>query len=83
LSSDGASTSEADDQFLSNRVPGQDGWSLKTILRVTFGGWPIEDCYREANAQAAGSHHKTRRQRLLELGIKLDKIKTIFPKQPL
>ncbi len=135
--------------FLSNRVPGQDGWSLRTILRVTFGRWPIEDCFREAkeelgfdhfecrgwtpsedvfsgelltteqvrraanavvgsmdlpsrlrrklfvaeasrqlyyaqrNAQAARSHHKTRHQRLLELGINLDKIKIIFPKPPL
>ncbi len=158
--------------FLSNRVPGHDGWSLRKILRVTFGRWPIEDCFREAkeelgfdhfecrgwrsihrhlfvtilsqlfcarvrqklspseevfsgelltteqvrraanvvvgsmslpprvrhnlfdaeasrqlyyarrNAQAARSHHKTRRKRLIELGINPDKIKAIFPKQP-
>ena len=158
--------------FLSNRVPGQNGWSLRTILRVTFGRWPIEDCFREAkeelgfdhfecrgwrsihrhlfvailsqlfcaqvrqqltpsedvfsgelltteqvrraanavvgsmdlpsrlrrklfeaeasrqlyyaqrNAQAARSHHKTRHQRLLELGINPDRITTIFPKPP-
>lgn len=158
--------------FLSNRVPGRDGWSLRKILRVTFGRWPVEDCFREAkeelgfdhfecrgwrsihrhlfvtilsqlfcarvrqklspseevfsgelltteqvrraanvvvesmslpprvrhglfeaeasrqlynsrrNAQAARSHHKTRRKRLLELGINPDKIKAIFAKQP-
>jgi hypothetical protein len=33
--------------FLSNPVPGRDGWSLRKILRVAFGRWSIEDCFRE------------------------------------
>lgn len=159
--------------FLSNRVPGRDGWSLRKILRVAFGRWPVEDCFREAkeelgldhfecrgwrcihrhlyvtilsqlfcarvrqklspsqevtsgqlltmeqvrraanvfvssiglpprcrvqlfadevarqkyyarrNAQAANSHRKTRNKRLQELGIDIEKIKSVFPKSPL
>lgn len=158
--------------FLSNRVPGRVGWSLRKLLRVAFGRWPIEDCFREAkeeigldhfecrgwrcihrhlyvailsqlfcarvrwqlspsddvvsgelltveqvrraanvfldcidlsprhrnqryqhevdrqayharrNAQASKSHRKTRRQRLADLGIDLDKIKSVPPKPP-
>ena len=158
--------------FLSNRVPGAGGWSLRKLLRVAFGRWPVEDCFREAkeelgfdhfecrswksihrhlfvtilshlfcartrqqlspsddvfsgelltteqvrraanvvleshdlpprirqkryedeaarqlyhtrrNAQAATSHHATRRKRLAELGIDPDKIKSVRPKTP-
>jgi hypothetical protein len=37
--------------FLANHVPGRDGWSLRKILRVAFGRWPIEDCFREAKGE--------------------------------
>ncbi len=37
--------------FLSNRVPGRDGWTLRQILRVAFGRWPIEDCFRETKEE--------------------------------
>jgi len=42
--------------FLSNRVPGRDGWSLRKILRVAFGRWPIEDCFREAKEELGLDH---------------------------
>jgi hypothetical protein len=29
--------------FLSNRVPGRYGWTLRMILRIAFGRWPSED----------------------------------------
>jgi SRSO17 transposase len=46
--------------FLSNRVPGRDGWSLRQILRVAFGRWPIEDCFREAKEELGLDHYECR-----------------------
>ncbi len=46
--------------FLSNRVPGRDGWSLRKILRVAFGRWPIEDCFREAKEELGFDHFECR-----------------------
>ena len=46
--------------FLSNRVPGRDGWTLRMILRVAFGRWPIEDCFREAKEELGLDHFECR-----------------------
>jgi SRSO17 transposase len=46
--------------FLSNRVPGRDGWSLRMILRVAFGRWPIEDCFRESKEELGLDHFECR-----------------------
>jgi SRSO17 transposase len=46
--------------FLSNRVPGRDGWSLRQILRVAFGRWPIEDCFRETKEELGLDHYECR-----------------------
>jgi SRSO17 transposase len=46
--------------FLSNRVPGRDGWTLRKILRVAFGRWPVEDCFREAKEELGLDHFECR-----------------------
>ena len=46
--------------FLSNRVAGRDRWSLRKILRVAFGRWPIEDCFREAKEELGLDHFECR-----------------------
>ena len=46
--------------FLSNRVPGRDGWSLRKILRVAFGRWPVEDCFRETKEELGLDHFECR-----------------------
>lgn len=46
--------------FLSNRVPGRDGWTLRQNLRVAFGRWPIEDCFREAKEELGLDHFECR-----------------------
>lgn len=46
--------------FLSNHVPGRDGWTLRMILRVAFGRWPIEDCFREAKEELGLDHFECR-----------------------
>lgn len=33
--------------FLTNRVPSRDGWTPRKTVRVAFGRWLIEDCFRE------------------------------------
>ena len=45
---------------LSNRVPGRDEWSLRKILRVAFGRWPIEDCFRETKEKLSLNHFECR-----------------------
>lgn len=46
--------------FLTNRVLGQSGWSLRKILRVAFGRWPVEDCFREAKEELGLDHFECR-----------------------
>jgi SRSO17 transposase len=46
--------------FLSNRVPGRDGWTLRKTLRVAFGRWPVEDCFREAKEELGLDHFECR-----------------------
>lgn len=46
--------------FLTNHVPGRDGWSLRKILRVAFGRWPVEDCFREAKEELGLDHFECR-----------------------
>ncbi|MFV0446559.1 MAG: transposase, partial [Planctomycetaceae bacterium] len=46
--------------FLSNRVPGRDGWTLRKLLRVAFGRWPIEDCFRETKEELGLDHFECR-----------------------
>ena len=46
--------------FLSNRVPGLADWSLRKILRVAFGRWPIENCFREAKEELGRDHFECR-----------------------
>jgi SRSO17 transposase len=46
--------------FLSNRVPGLGGWNLRKILRVAFGRWPVEDCFREAKEELGLDHFECR-----------------------
>jgi SRSO17 transposase len=46
--------------FLSNRVPGRLGWNVRMILRVAFGRWPVEDCFREAKEELGLDHFECR-----------------------
>jgi SRSO17 transposase len=46
--------------FLSNRVPGRGGWTLRDILRVAFGRWKVEACFREAKEELGWDHFECR-----------------------
>ena len=52
--------------FLSNRVPGERNpvtgkWvSLRWLLRVAFGRWPIENCFRQGKEELGLDHYQVR-----------------------
>lgn len=46
--------------FLSNRVPGRKEWTLRRILRVAFGRWAVEGCFREAKEELGLDHFECR-----------------------
>ena len=35
-------------------------WSLRKILRVAFGGWPVEDCFRKTQEELGLDHFECR-----------------------
>lgn len=46
--------------FFSNRVPGREGWTLRDLLRVAFGRWQVEACFREAKEELGWDHFECR-----------------------
>jgi hypothetical protein len=46
--------------FLSNRVVGQTGWTLRDLLRVDFTRWRVEACFREVKEQLGWDHFECR-----------------------
>jgi hypothetical protein len=42
--------------FISNRVPGEKGITLRWLLCVAFGRWSIERCFREAKDELGMDH---------------------------
>lgn len=46
--------------FVSNRVPGEPGVTLRWLLRVAFGRWPVESCFREAKEELGMDHYEVR-----------------------
>ena len=46
--------------FLSNRVPGQRGWTLRELLRVAFTRWQVEACFREVKEELGWDHFECR-----------------------
>ncbi len=46
--------------FISNRVPGRDGRSLRALLRVAFSRAQVEGCFREAKEELGMDHFECR-----------------------
>lgn len=46
--------------FISNRVPGRGGWTVRELLRVAFGRWKVEACFREAKEELGWDHFECR-----------------------
>ena len=46
--------------FIANRVPGEPGVTLRWLLRVAFGRWSVESCFREAKEELGMDHYEVR-----------------------
>jgi SRSO17 transposase len=46
--------------FVANCVPGEKGITLRWLLRVAFGRWPVERCFREAKDELGMDHYQVR-----------------------
>tara|TARA_R110002072_G_scaffold302799_1_gene488855 strand:- start:82 stop:771 length:690 start_codon:yes stop_codon:yes gene_type:complete len=46
--------------FPSNRVPGRGGWTIRDLLRIAFGRWKVEACFREAKEELGWDHFECR-----------------------
>ena len=46
--------------FVSNRVPGERGMTLRRLLRIAFGRWSVESCFREAKEELGLDHYEDR-----------------------
>ena len=51
--------------FVSNRVPGERGISLRRLLRAAFGRWSVESCFRQAKEELGLDHYEVRGWRCL------------------
>jgi hypothetical protein len=46
--------------FVGNRVPGRGGWTVRELLRIAFGRWRVEACFREAKEELGWDHFECR-----------------------
>jgi len=51
--------------FIANRVPWERGFSLRRLLRVAFGRWSVESCFREAKEELGLDQYEVRGWRCL------------------
>ena len=45
---------------VSNRVPGEQGMSVRRLLRIAFGRWSVENCFRQAKEELGLDHYEVR-----------------------
>jgi SRSO17 transposase len=64
--------------FVSNRVPGERGISLRRLLRVAFQRWSVESCLREAKEELGLDHYEMRGWRGLHRHFYLTQLSHLF-----
>ncbi len=64
--------------FLANRVPGEKGISLRGLLRVAFGRWSVERCFRVAKDELGMDHYQVRGWRCLHRHFYLTQARYLF-----
>lgn len=64
--------------FIANRVPGERGISLRRLLRVAFGRWSVESCFREAKEELGLDHYEVRGWRCLHRHFYLTQLTHLF-----
>lgn len=64
--------------FVANRVPGKKGITLRWLLRVAFGRWSVESCFREAKEELGMDHYEVRGWRCLHRHLYLTQLSHLF-----
>jgi SRSO17 transposase len=64
--------------FVSNRVPGERGITLRFLLRVAFGRWSVEDCFRQAKEELGLDHYEVRGWRCVHRHFYLVQLSQLF-----
>lgn len=64
--------------FVSNRVPGERGISLRRLLRIAFGRWSVESCFRQAKEELGLDHYEVRGWRCLHRHFYLTQLTHLF-----
>ena len=64
--------------FVANRVPGEKVVTLRWLLRVAFGRWPIESCFREAKHELGMDHYQVRGRRCIHRHFFLTQVSHLF-----
>ena len=64
--------------FIANRVPGERGITLRWLLRVAFGRWSVERCFRVAKDELGMDHYQVRGWRCLHRHFYLTQASYLF-----
>jgi len=64
--------------FVSNRVPGERGMTLRRLLRIAFGRWSVESCFREAKEELGLDHYEVRGWRCVHRHFYLAQLSHLF-----
>jgi SRSO17 transposase len=64
--------------FVSNRLPGEQGMTLRFLLRVAFGRWSVEDCFRQAKEELGLDHYEVRGWRCVHRHFYLVQLSHLF-----
>jgi SRSO17 transposase len=64
--------------FVCNRVPGEGGLTLRWLLRVAFGRWSVESCFRQAKEELGLDHYEVRGWRSLHRHFYLTQLSHLF-----
>ena len=64
--------------FVSNRVPGERGITLRWLLRVAFQRWSVESCFRQAKEELGLDHYEVRGWRCVHRHFYLTQLSHLF-----
>jgi SRSO17 transposase len=64
--------------FVSNRVPGARGITLRRLLRAAFQRWSVESCFRQAKEELGLDHYEVRGWRCLHRHFYLTQLSHLF-----
>jgi len=64
--------------FLANAVPGVQRMTLRRLLRIAFGRWSVENCFRQAKEELGLDHYEVRGWRCVHRHFYLTQLSHLF-----